>query len=418
MNDFPLMIPVRQDFPKSAPLDIPATVRRELARVPVKPGARIAVAVGSRGISNLAAVVAEVVRGLKSAGAQPFIVPAMGSHGGATPEGQRGVLEGYGVTEASMGVPIRASLEVEQVGATADGVAANWGVEALRSDGVVVINRVKPHTDFGGPFGSGILKMIAIGLGKQAGASACHRAAARLGYERVIRSVGLTLLKSVPVLCGVALVEDAHHQTARIGVLLKDEIEAREPEFLAEARRMMPRLPFDEVELLVIDRIGKDISGAGMDPNVTGRPIYGYSAALSDTPSTKPVCRRIAVLDLTPATHGNAIGIGMADFTTSRVVRAFDPVSTYMNVLTALSLPTAKIPIHFETDREVLGHALASLALPDPCKARVVRIQDTLTLGTIEVSGAYAGDLKSLATLGPARPMAFDDRGMLAPIAR
>src|SRR3989441_9153723 len=245
---FPRMIAVRQKFPVSQPLDIPAVVRHEFKAQNVlsrlKPGAQIAVGVGSRGITKIKDIVAAVLDELKDAGAKPFIIPAMGSHGGATPEGQIGVLESYGITGQSMGVPIRASMEVERLGSSADGVEVFCSVEALRSDGIVIVNRVKPHTDFQGTLGSGVVKMSVIGLGKRAGAAACHAAATRLGYEPTLRSIARVVLRAAPILCGVAIVENQFHNTSRIAVLQRDEIAEREKELLEEARRLMPGLPF------------------------------------------------------------------------------------------------------------------------------------------------------------------------------
>ncbi|MBV8878856.1 MAG: DUF2088 domain-containing protein [Planctomycetaceae bacterium] len=411
------MIPVRQKFPASAPVDVRAELRRSF-RPSVKPGARIAVGAGSRGISNLSAVVGEVVAILRDAGARPFIVPAMGSHGGATPEGQKQILSEFGVTEASMGVPIQASMETVVLGSTEDGVAVRFGKSALDSDGIVVINRVKPHTDFGGPLGSGIVKMIAIGFGKQAGAAAYHAAASRLGMERVIRTVSKVVLPKVPILAAVALLEDTTHATARVVVLRPDEIEAREEEIQADARRLMPKLPFDEVDLLIVDRIGKNISGAGMDPNITGRGVHGYSSKLSEH-TTRPVLHRVYVRDLTPESHGNAIGIGMADFTTTRLVKSIDAAATGMNALTSLSINSFKVPIAFDNDRDAITRALGTVPLPEGRSHRIVRIHDTLTLGTVEVSESYAEALAGradLEPLGPARDVVFDAAGNLPPL--
>ena len=419
---FPRMFAVRQKFPPSPPLDIPATVQREFksqkALSRIKSGARIAVAVGSRGITNIKSIVREVLDVLKTAGAKPFILPAMGSHGGATPEGQIEVLESYGLTEQSMGVPIRASMEVERIGVSADGVDVFCSVEAQRSDGIVIVNRVKPHTDFQGTLGSGVLKMSVIGLGKRAGAAACHAAATRLGYEHTLRSIARVVLRTAPIVCGVAIVENQFHDTARIAVLNRDEIEEREKELLEEARRLMPRLPFDDIDLLIVDRIGKNISGAGMDPNVTGRWVHGYSSSLGPDNQAKPLIRRIFVRDLTPETHGNAIGIGFADITTTRLVSAMDKQVTYINALTSLTPNGAKIPIHFDTDREAVAQGLASLALPDLRQSKVVRIADTLSLVNLEVSEAYASLVKQrggLEALGDPREMRFDAMENLAP---
>ncbi len=419
---FPRMFAVRQKFPPSPPLDIPATVQREFkslnALSRIKSGAQIAVAVGSRGITNIKSIVRSVLDILKAAGVKPFILPAMGSHGGATPEGQIGVLASYGITEQSMGVPIRASMEVERVGVSADGVDVFCSVDALRSDGIVLINRVKPHTDFQGTLGSGVLKMCVIGLGKRAGAAACHAAATRLGYEHTLRSIARVVLRTAPIVCGVAIVENQFHDTARIAVLKRDEIEEREKELLEEARRLMPRLPFDDIDLLIVDRIGKNISGAGMDPNVTGRWVHGYSSSLGPDNQASPLIRRIFVRDLTPETHGNAIGIGFADITTTRLVSAMDKQVTYINALTSLTPNGAKIPIHFDTDREAIAQGLASLALLDPRQSKVVRIADTLSVVNLEVSEAYASLVKQrggLEALGDPREMRFDAMENLAP---
>lgn len=408
------VIPIRQKFAASPKLDVRAELRRQF-KPGVKPGARIAVGVGSRGITHLAAVVAETLAILRDAGAKPFVVPAMGSHGGATPEGQLQILSEYGVTEAAMGVPFRASMETVSLGATADGVDVRFSREALDSDGIVVINRVKPHTDFGGPLGSGILKMIAIGFGKQAGAQAYHAAASRLGMERIIRTVSKVVLPRVPILAGVALLEDTHHATARIVVLDAAEVESREEEIQREARALMPKLPFDEADLLIVDYIGKNISGAGMDPNITGRHVHGYTSKLSDQ-TEKPILHRVYVRDVTPESHGNAIGIGMADFTSTRLVKKIDAATTAMNALTALSINSFKIPIAFENDRDAIRKALETVPLANGRPHRVMRIRDTLSLETVEVSESYADELKKrpdLEALGPAREMAFDAQGNL-----
>jgi hypothetical protein len=416
------MLAVRQKFPVSPPLDIPAVVQHEFKAQNVlsrlQPGAQIAVGVGSRGITRIKSIVAAVLDELKAAGAKPFIIPAMGSHGGATPEGQIGVLESYGITEQSMGVAIRASMEVERLATSTDGVEVFCSVDALRSDGIVIVNRVKPHTDFTGTHGSGVMKMIVIGLGKRTGAATCHGAAGRLGLERVIRGIAHVTLRRAPILCGVAIVENQFHDTAQIAVLKPDEIEVREKELLDEARRMLPRLPFDDIDMLIVDRIGKNISGSGMDPNVTGRWVHGYSSSLSEDNRQSPRIRRIFVRDLTPETHGNAIGIGFADLTTTRLVNAMDKPVTYVNALTSLTPHGAKIPIHFDTDRECIAQALASLAIPDTRQAKVVRIADTLAVVNLEVSEAYAELVKQredLETVEGPREMRFDGANNLLP---
>ncbi|HEY0550510.1 MAG TPA: lactate racemase domain-containing protein [Verrucomicrobiae bacterium] len=412
------MFGVRQNFPIPPPLDVPAVLTTEFSKVRpcIKPGARIAVAVGSRGIANLPIVVSTVLDQLRAAGARPFIIPAMGSHGGATPEGQTEVLASYGITETAMGVTVRASLEVREIGTSAEGVPVVCSVEALGADGVVLVNRVKPHTDFSGALGSGLVKMCVVGLGKRTGAAAMHVAASRIGHEQAIRGIARVILRSVPILCGVAILENQFHDTAKLKVLPREQIETGEEQLLVEARQLMPRLPFEEIDLLIVDYLGKNISGAGMDPNVTGRWVNGYSSALLREGRPAPFIRRIFVRDLTPETHGNAIGIGLADVTTTRLVRAMDHRATGINALTALTPQCAKIPIHFETDREAIDMTLTSLALADSQSARVVRIIDTLSLARMEVSDALREEVQRNPMLTRASDpgeMRFDQEGNL-----
>jgi len=458
---FPRMMLVRQKFPASAPVDIRDTLAKEFALVKgrIKQGAHIAVAVGSRGISNLQAIIAGVLDQLKAAGAKPFIVPAMGSHGGATPEGQKELLAEYGITEAALDVPIHAAMEARCLGTTEDGVEVFFSEEALKADGVVVVNRVKPHTDFlSDTLGSGLMKMLVVGLGKRVGAANYHVSSSRFGYEHVIRTSARITLGKAPILFGVAIVENQVHDTARLAVVLPDELEKRESELFMEAKGLMPRLPFDDIDLLIVDRLGKNISGSGMDPNIIGRSLHGYSALLgppgvrpspgaetfdtsmaavmsgrvrsSDvsapedgrTPlqeSRGPSIRRIVVRDLTAESHGNATGVGLADFTTTRLVRQMDGRVTYLNSLTALSLQSAKIPIHFETDREVVAAALQSLAMRDVMEAKVVRIQDTLSLERVAVSESYADSMRQrsdLESMNEPVAMQFDAGGSLLPL--
>jgi Lactate racemase N-terminal domain len=413
MSLLPRILRVRQNFAPSPPLDIRSAlgVEFEKMRPRIQPGARIAVGVGSRGITHLPEIVLVVLDQLRAAGAQPFIIPAMGSHGGATPEGQREVLASYGITEEAMGVPIRALLEVRQVGLTADGVPVFCSTEALAADGIVLVNRIKPHTDFFGTLGSGLLKMCVIGLGKRTGATAMHLAATQFGYERTIRAMASVLLKNAPVLGGVAILENQFHDTARLLVIPREEMETAEDALLVEARALMPLLPFDEIDLLIVDRIGKNISGAGMDPNVINRSIHGYDSLPMRGDRTAPFIRRIFVRGLTPETHGNAIGIGMADATTTRLVREMDPRATAINSLTALTPQSAKIPITFDTDREAIERMLASLPLSDPRSAKVVRIADTLSLAEMEISEPLWNEVRErspLSALGASRDIAFD----------
>jgi hypothetical protein len=344
----------------------------------------------------------------------------MGSHGGATSEGQIELLAEYGITEAQMQAPIRAAMEAERLGETDEGIDVYFSAEALRADGIVVVNRVKPHTDFSSnSLGSGLLKMMVVGLGKRTGAANYHRTAIHKGFEPVIRKFAEVILRSAPILGGLAIVEDQFHQTVRLAVVPRDEMEQREAELFLEAKRLMPKLPFDDIDLLIVDRIGKNISGSGMDPNITGRGIHGYSSSFREQAPLKPVIRRLFVRDLTPETHGNAIGVGLADFTTTRLVKAMDPQKTYINSLTSLSLNSAKIPIHFATDREAVESALASLARPDNSAAKVVRIADTLSLEKVELSEGYETALdgrSDLEVIRGSEEMKFDTQANLLPL--
>lgn len=421
MNPFPHLRRVRQNFPRPAPLDLPAVVAAEFEKLRphLPPAASVAVGVGSRGISHLPQIVRAACTSLQAAGARPFIIPAMGSHGGATPEGQREVLARYGITEEAMGVPIRASLEVRSVGVSADGAPAYCSVEALAADAILLINRIKPHTDFlSRTLGSGLLKMAVIGLGKKTGAATMHETASRLGHERAIRGIAEVLLREAPILGGFGIIENQYHEIARVVAVPCDAIVREEAALLAEAHALFPRLPFDEIDLLIIDRLGKDISGAGMDPNVTNRSVNGYSSLLARDDRPAPFIKRIFVRDLTPATHGNAIGIGFADATTTRLVRAVDFRATNTNALTALTPQGAKMPMAFDTDREAIARLLESLALPAGAGPRVVRIADTLSVATMEISEALwaeAARRPDLVAEGDFAPMTFADDGNLAP---
>jgi len=422
MREFiPRMVEVRQSFPQSRELDFPGLLEREFAqrgiREKIRPGMTIAVGVGSRGISNLKEIVKATIDLLRGADARPFVIPAMGSHGGATPEGQTKLLAEFGVTPEYVGAPIEASMEVRSLGTVLGGHEVLFSAAALAADGIVAINRVKPHTDFRGTLGSGVLKMLTIGFGKQAGANSAHRALVRLGHETVIREFSKLILASVPVLCGVALVEDQRHQTAELEVLLPNEMVDAEERLLEKARGLMASLPLDEIDLLIIDEIGKEISGAGMDPNVTGRDGSGYSdSLLAKSEWAPPNVVRILVRNLSTATNGNGIGIGLADFSTTRAVKALDLRYTYMNALTSLKLLGSKIPIHFDSDREAIEQGLATLASTHPETLRVVRIADTLSLERLLVSEgclALLAGRPGIEVSGVPQPMQFDEDGNL-----
>ena len=430
----PKMIEVTQSFPPSRRLEIEAVVRNQFAASGVldkiKPGMRICVGVGSRGISNLPEIVKVTLEVLADAGAQPFIVPAMGSHGGATPEGQLRVLAEYGVTPESMGVPIHAAMGVRKIGEAFGGREVVFSAAALDADGVVAINRVKPHTDFHGPMGSGIQKMLAVGFGKQVGANLAHSAAVHNGYLEAFQEFARIALEKVPVLCGVAIVEDQHHETAEIEVLSRDRIVRGEARLIVRAAELMPRLPLDEIDLLIVDEMGKEISGTGMDTNVIGREIHGYSSMLhgnghghaagdGSSVGRSVLIHRILVCSLTEKSNGNGTGLGLADFATKRLVNALDLRATYMNALTSLGVLTPKIPIYFDTDREAVEQALATLASLHPEQLRVVRIVNTLRLDRMLVSEGCVEALQGrpgVTVGGAAEELRFDGRGNLLPM--
>jgi hypothetical protein len=384
---------------------------------------RIAVGAGSRGIDRIAEVVRAVVTTLKARGARPFIVPAMGSHGGGTPEGQVELLDSFGISEATMGAPLRPSMEVVEIGRTPAGEPVFTAREALEADGVVLINRVKPHTDFESVrVGSGLLKMTAIGLGKVEGAAAAHRAARRHGYEESITAAARVVRARLKLLVGVALLEDAHHRLAQVEVVPAAEIEAREPALLAQARSWMPSLPFPEVDILILDEIGKNISGAGMDTNVVGRGVDGMPFR-----SARSRAKNIYVRGLTPESHGNAVGVGLAEVVRSRVIEGMDSRAMYMNALSAMTPATVRVPMHFDTDAECLK-AVLRVAGVDREKARIVRVRNTLAVDRFVASEAYAAEVAErddLTVLIPPRPWTLDAQGnfdsasdLLAPAGR
>jgi hypothetical protein len=370
---------------------------------------RIAVGAGSRGIDRIAEVVRAVVSTLKARGARPFIVPAMGSHGGGTAEGQVELLDSYGISEATMGAPLRPSMDVVEIGRTPAGEPVFTAREALEADGVVLINRVKPHTDFESVrVGSGLVKMTAIGLGKVEGAAAAHRAARRHGYEESITAAARVVRARLKLLAGVALLEDAHHRLAQVEVLPAAEIEAREPALLAQARSWMPSLPFPEVDILILDEIGKNISGAGMDTNVVGRGVDGMPFR-----SARSRAKNIYVRGLTPESHGNAVGVGLAEVVRSQIIRDMDSHAMYTNALSAMTPATVRVPMHFDTDAECLK-AVLRVAGADPEEARIVRVRNTLAVDRFVASEAYAVEVAErddLTVVIPPRPWTLDAQG-------
>jgi Domain of unknown function (DUF362) len=417
MTTLPPQMLVEARLPSQALADPAAEVSARLrSRLDTSwSGRRVAVAAGSRGIDRYSEVVAAVVATLKAAGARPFVIPAMGSHGGGTAPGQVEVLETLGVTEASAGAPIVSNIEAVELAQAPLGFRVLTARDALEADAVVLVNRVKPHTDFASPtFGSGLQKMSAIGLGKIEGAFECHKAASRHGHEAVIREAARIVISRLPALLGVALVEDARHHLAQVAVLAGPEIEAGEPALLRQAREWMPSLPFKEIDVLVLDEIGKNVSGAGMDTNIVGRGVDGRPR--DDRHVT---VRSLYVRGLTPETHGNAVGMGLADVVRTRLVKEMDPKSTYTNALSAMTPAMVRTPMHFDSDEECLKAALRmSGALQS--SARIVRVRNTLALDRLVVSSALAAEVRErsdLRVVGAEKDWVFDSQGDIAPAA-
>ena len=370
-----------------------------------KPGSRVAVAVGSRRIEGLAELVGLLVHRLQSAGCHPFIVPAMGSHGGATPEGQIELLARMGVSEGSCGAPVLSSPATVSIGVTHGGAEVFVGKEALDSDAIVVINRVAPHTGYDGPVQSGIQKMLAVGLGKWDGAASLHRHG--FGSPHLIGQAAELVIEKAPVALGVALVEDGLRRLSRVEVLGREDVRQREPGLLEEATSMLPRLPVPWADLLVVDEIGKDISGTGMDTNIIGR---GKLFARGNPPFS---AERIVALSLTLASGGNATGVGLADVITRRLQGAMDIETTYKNVLTSGALERARIPVVAENDRVAIALAIESIGV-EHRTARVVRIKNTRELAELQVSESLAEELAwrdNIMLLGRGEEMRFDGEG-------
>jgi hypothetical protein len=412
---FPHMFKIRQEFSKLKISDIPAAVHDQFVQVGladhVQPGMRIAVAVGSRGVANIDVIVGSVIKELKALGVRPYIIPAMGSHGGGTAEGQRNVLKNYGISEETMGVPVYSSMEVVQVGSAPQGFPIYVDKQALEADGIILINRIKPHTNFKGDLGSGLMKMMAIGLGKRQGAEIYHRAMSRFGPLETIRTIASVVLKNCKILMGLGVVENGYDQTAILSALKPEEIATREPELLQKARELMARLPFEEIDLLIVDEIGKEISGTGMDSNVIGRVDI-----LPPGESQSPQVSRIYVRDLTEKTHGNAVGIGLADLVHRRAVNKINYKITYINCITSGSLAKCKIPLICETDQEALEIALSVLGIHPPEAVKVVWIKNTLELSEMRVSEAYweqVQNLKHITILSQPEPIPLDSEGNL-----
>ncbi len=413
--DFPRLLLVRQNFPDRRLRDVRAAVTNELAQSPfggrLRPGARVAIGVGSRGISNIAAIVRSVVDFWKSKGARPFLFPAMGSHGAATAEGQADVLAHYGIIEETMGCPVVSSLDVVPLGVTPDGIEAFMDRNAFESDGVMLVGRVKWHTDFAGNIESGLFKMMAIGLGKFAGAQRYHTYAYKLGLEHVIRTVGRQVLASGKILGGLAILEDANHNTAQVTAVPVEEMERREEELLRLVKSWMGRIPTD-LDVLILDEIGKNISGAGMDTKVVNRGVHGQYNPWPDAPRIE----RIFIRGLSDLSYGNGVGLGMADVVSDRLLGRIDWNPTRINSLTASTPAAIRTPLHFPTDRECLERIAPTVGKHDLREVTYGWIRNSLELGLLAMSENLRPQIeknRDLEVLGAPRPMEFEANGNL-----
>ncbi|MBF0707812.1 DUF2088 domain-containing protein [Alkalihalobacillus hwajinpoensis] len=407
---YPEVVKVKQRFPSGKIENIEKHLTEELKhQLPaVQKGASIAITVGSRGISNRVSIVKTVVDYLKGQGAAPFIIGAMGSHGGGTPEGQMDVLESLGFTEEAIGCPVRTSATVVEVGTTDIGFTLYCDKMAWESDGIIVMNRVKLHTSFRGPNESGLLKMITVGLGKAKGANQLHRQGPP-NMSKTVQEVGRGMINTGKILAGIGIVENSFDETAHLEVIHPQSILERERELLLLSKEYFPRIPIEQLDLLIVKKMGKNYSGTGMDTNVLGRTkIFGVPEP--QTPSFK----RIGVLDLDDSSHGNATGIGLADLTTERLFQKIDRQKTYLNCLTSTYVQRAMIPMVLDTEQELVNKAIDSLAVEDPTALRVAIIENTLDLETLYLSHNLIEEAgEQIDVMSDSEPIAFTEDGEL-----
>lgn len=394
------------------------TIIQELSRLDlasrIRPGARIAITAGSRGIKHIDLILKTLIDILKTNKADPFIVPAMGSHGNGTAQGQIDILKSLNITQDTMGVPILSSMEVIQIGISSHGFPILVDKHAATADGVVVVNRIKPHTEFEGPIESGLMKMMAIGLGNHKGCFQVHKQTVNFGYSKIIPEIGSIILNTIPVLFGVGIVENIYDETACIKACLPDQFYETEALLLKKAKNYMARLPFDKIDILILDEMGKNISGTGMDTNVIGRIMF-----IGEKEPDTPKITRIVVLDLTEASHGNAIGIGLADFTSQKVINKLDIQAMATNAITAMTPEKARLPVSLDTDKKTIEAAFQTIGAVAPADARIVHIKNTLEMGTFNISHALMDEAKKrkdLTMLEEIGPLSFDDKNRLIPV--
>ena len=414
MSDYPRVFKVRQLFETAKVEDVAAEVEARLSALnlteKIKPGDTVAISAGSRGVANIHQVTRAIVQHLQTLGAAPFVVPAMGSHGGGTAEGQQAILEGYGMTEAYLGCPIRASMETVVVCEAEEGFPVHFDKHAWDADHVVVCNRVKPHTNFTGDIESGLMKMMLIGLGKHNGAKIYHRAIHDFSFGQIVRSVAREVLDKCGVIAGVALVENQFDETAKITALAPDDFEEGEKELLIEAKQLMPTIPFDQAHLMAIDQIGKNISGSGMDTNTVGRKYNDHQPGEGETPRI----RFISIRGLTEATHGNASGLGLAEFCRSRVIQEADQNITRINCITGGHVTAAMLPLDYESDREIMDVVQQSCGLTPAAQLRFIWIRNTLEVAEFVCSEVYWDEVQQredLMVLSDVQDLPFDAEG-------
>lgn len=416
MSSLPRFFRVRQRFPAPVVQDIPSRVAEQLhsrgilARI--APGESVAITAGSRGIANIAVIIRAAVDTLRAAGAVPYVVPAMGSHGGATAEGQKALLGRLGMTEQALGCEIRSSMETVIVCQASEGFPVHFDRHAYQADHVLVVNRVKPHTRFAGSIESGLMKMMLIGLGKTHGAEVYHRAIMKYSFDQIVRAVAREVVSRCRIVGGLGILENGDEQTADIVACSPDRIEIEEAELLKRVRTWLPKLPFADCEVLIVDRIGKDISGSGMDTNVVGRKFNDHAATGDETPRI----HNIYVRGLTEATHGNATGIGMSELCHQRVIDGMDLETTKINCLTAGHVTAAMVPIAFNNDRDAIAAAVGMAGLTPAPEVTVQWIPDTLRLNEVECSEVYYAEAKArpdLQVLCEPASLEFDSRGDL-----
>ncbi len=423
----PSLHPVHTVCPSAPALDdVAAATTAALAKLPasidIPAGVEVAVAVGSRGISNYAQVVGATVAWLKARGAKPFMIPAMGSHGGGTAPAQQALLAEYGIDERRMGCPVRSSMETVKIGTSPSGIEVFMDRHAYEAGRVLLVNRVKPHTDFIGKVESGIMKMTAIGLGKLDGARRFHANAMRMGFEKALLEMARVTLASGKHLGGVAIVENDSHETSQIAAMAAADVERDEPKLLETARAWRPQLPFQKLDLLIVDELGKDISGAGMDTRVTGRSIHAEldnADSVTATPGFIRI-RRIYVRDLTHATEGNACGVGQAEMVHERLFKKTNFAITNLNANTSLAFAAARMPMYFVNDREAIFFAMRNMGLTSPVEMRIVRIKNTNQVDRFLASPACVKDLTENPRykVEAASPVEFDESGDLAGAVR